>query len=54
MRGLHEHIYFGNKRGWTGGTLDVDMNAGGGTTREAVENVVWATKPAGRRLPVSW
>jgi hypothetical protein len=42
---LAEHIYYGHKRGWTGGTLDVDMNAGSGTTREAVENVVWAAKP---------
>ena len=42
--GLQDHIYFRNKRGWTGGTLDVDMNAGHGTTREAVENVVWSTK----------
>lgn len=42
--GLHDHIYFRNKRGWTGGTLDVDMNAGGGTTREAVENVVWSSQ----------
>lgn len=42
-RGLSgEHIYFRNKQGWTGGTLDVDMNAGGGTTREPVENVMWA------------
>ncbi len=40
------HIYFRNKRGWTGGTLDVDMNAGSGKTREAVENIVWSTKPA--------
>jgi hypothetical protein len=40
-----DHIYFRNKRGWTGGTLDVDMNAGQGTTREAVENVVWESKP---------
>jgi len=29
---------------WTGGILDVDMNAGRGQTREAVENVVWSTK----------
>jgi hypothetical protein len=43
VRGLNEHIYFRNKRGWTGGTLDVDMNAGHGSTREAVENVVWTT-----------
>lgn len=39
------HIHFRNKRGWTGGTLDVDMNAGGGTTREPVENVVWSAAP---------
>jgi hypothetical protein len=42
--GLRDHIYYGNKRGASGGTLDVDMNAGGGTTREAVENVVWMDK----------
>jgi hypothetical protein len=39
------HIHFRNKRGWTGGMLDVDMNAGYGTSREAVENVVWSGKP---------
>lgn len=39
--GLRDHICFSNKRGWTGGTLDVDMNAGSGTTREPVENVIW-------------
>lgn len=44
VKGLHDHIYFSNKRGWTGGVLDVDMNAGGGTTREPVENVVWMNK----------
>lgn len=47
-RGVHaaaQHIHFRNKRGWTGGALDVDMNAGLGLTREAVENVVWAAKP---------
>jgi hypothetical protein len=37
-------IYFRNKRGHTGGTLDVDMNAGAGTSREAVENVIWPNK----------
>jgi hypothetical protein len=42
---FNDHISFRNKRGWTGGVLDVDMNAGGGTTREAVENVVWMTPP---------
>lgn len=38
---IGDHIYFSRKRGWTGGELDVDMNAGAGRTREAVENVVW-------------
>ncbi|MFI5297261.1 MAG: hypothetical protein ACHREM_04120 [Polyangiales bacterium] len=38
---LHDHIFFRNKRGNTGGTLDVDMNAGTGMTREPVENVIW-------------
>jgi hypothetical protein len=44
VSGLQDHIYFGNKRGASGGVLDVDMNAGGGHTREAVENVVWMSK----------
>lgn len=35
-------VYFSNKRGDTGATLDVDMNAGGGSTREAVENIYWS------------
>lgn len=35
-------IYFGNRRSQkTGGQLDVDMNAGGGTTREPVENIFY-------------
>ena len=35
-------IYFSNKvSGRTGGNLDVDMNAGTGKTREAVENIVY-------------
>ena len=47
-QGVYEHIYYGHKRGWTGGMLDVDMNAGGGQTREAVENAVWpAQMPSG-------
>jgi hypothetical protein len=45
VRGLQDHIFFGNKAGWTGGLLDVDMNAGSGRTREPVENVVWAGPP---------
>ena len=39
------HIHFGNK--WsnsTGGNLDVDMNAGAGKTRSAVENICYADK----------
>lgn len=44
-RGAIDRIFFGNKRGWTGGILDVDMNAGSGQTREPVENVVWSAKP---------
>lgn len=48
IRVLHDHIYYANKRGWTGGTLDVDMNAGTGQSREAVENVIWqGTVPDG-------
>lgn len=43
-QGIHEAINFRCKRGWTGGVLDVDMNAGGGTTREPVENIVWTDR----------
>lgn len=39
--GPTDHIYFGNKVGFCGGRLDVDMNAGEGVSRDAVENVVW-------------
>lgn len=48
-RGLNgEHISYRNKIGWTGGCLDVDMNAGGGQTRQPVENVAWkSTVPDG-------
>ena len=44
-RSAYDHIFFGNKLGHTGGRLNVDMNAGGGHTREAVENVVWSAAP---------
>lgn len=45
VNAMREHIYYHNKQGWTGGTLDVDMNAHQGTTRAAVENVVWSKMP---------
>lgn len=40
-------IYFGNKGKLspTGGMLDVDMNAGAGTTRTPVENIFWKNLP---------
>jgi len=40
-------IYYVNKgmRSQTGGVLDVDMNAGLGTTRTPVENVCWVNQP---------
>lgn len=34
-------IFYMQKRGITGGVLDVDMNAGMGQSRDAVENIVW-------------
>lgn len=40
-----DHIYFGDRSGNCGGELDVDMNAGGGTTREPVENIFWRQNP---------
>lgn len=38
------HIWYGNKSA-AGGRLDVDANAGYGTTRTPVENIVWADQP---------
>ena len=40
----NRHIYFCNKAG----ILDVDMNAGGGRTREPVENLAWNNPPNGK------
>lgn len=41
-------IYYSNKRS-PYGYLDVDMNAGGGTTREAVENIIYQNSvPTGK------
>ena len=39
-----QKIYHGRKRGYTSGILDVDMNAGSGASRNAVENVTWQRK----------
>lgn len=41
-------IYFGDKVSNTSGNLDVDMNAGSGQSRNAVENIVWTDE---RRMP---
>ena len=39
------HIYFSSKTNpATSGQLDVDMNAGSGSSRNAVENIVWTNK----------
>jgi hypothetical protein len=45
-RSVNSHIFYGSKIGWTGGRLDVDMNVGPNGSRQAVENVVWSSKPA--------
>jgi len=43
-----EHIFFGHPRSMCFGHLDVDMNAGGPTSREPVENVYWPRDRAPR------
>lgn len=42
--GQTDIIFYGNRHGWTGGHLDVDMNISANGSREAVENIVWSTK----------
>jgi hypothetical protein len=44
-----EHLFFGHSRSLCGGHLDVDMNASGPNTRDAVENIYWPKRfaPAG-------
>ena len=45
MEPNYNEIYYSNRRSYTtGGTLDVDMNAGSGKTRDAVENIVWTDR----------
>lgn len=46
MKEPHGEIYFVNRgrRSRAGGVLDVDMNAGSGTTRQPVENIVYERK----------
>lgn len=34
-------IYYSNRTSYTGGMLDIDMNAGSGKTRTPVENIIW-------------
>ena len=41
-----EEIYYGNKMSRNCGSLDVDMNAGSGTTRIPVENIVYPRREA--------
>ena len=41
---LHNHIFYADRCGASGGVLDVDMNAGGRRTRQPVENIVWTAK----------
>jgi len=42
--GGNEIAFFSKRSHVSDGHLDVDMNAGGGTTRQAVENIIWTNK----------
>jgi len=49
------HIFFGNKFSYsTLGQLDVDMNAGGGKSRSAVENITYPDKRKMREGEYRW
>lgn len=50
--GGHSSISYFNKHGQCGGCLDVDMNAGSGSTRSPVENVIWKNRPKPGSYPV--
>lgn len=45
----HDDICFNHKNGYTGGVLDIDMNAGYGHSRDSVENIIW--KDSNRLAP---
>lgn len=40
-------IWYNSKRSSSGGFLDIDMNAGGQSSRDAVENICWNKPPDG-------
>eukprot|EP01133_Synstelium_polycarpum_P014560 gene14560-17207_t len=44
----NEHLYYGQKESRCGGWLDRDMNAGGNSSEEPIENIFWASAPSGK------